>query len=109
MQDAARLSVDILSDEYASRHVLLTGTERLLIREVMAMIAEIAPDRPEINIKPSTSELHYSMSPYSFQPRLGQKLTARNFVDLGQGILDCFEEAHEQAGYVDYKNQPIMP
>ena len=107
VEDAARLSVDILDDEFDGKRVLLTGTERLHVREIMEMIAEIAPDRPEINIKPPPSGLHYAVSPYSFQPRLGQKLTVKNFVDIGQGILDCFEEAHEQTKDKRHHNKVV--
>lgn len=95
VEDAAKLSVDILGDKYANRHVLLTGKERLHVSEVMTMIAEMAPQRPKIVVNESNSELHYSITPYNFQPRLGHKLTAEDFVDMGQGILDCFAEAFE--------------
>lgn len=95
VRDAARLTVDTLAASYAQRNVLLTGSERLPVREVMQMIAEIAPKRPEIRIKDTGSDLHYSISPYNYQPRLGHKLISTDYVDLGQGILDCFEEFYE--------------
>jgi UDP-glucose 4-epimerase len=47
--DAAQLSVKILGPEYAGRHLVLTGVERMRVRDVMQMIAEILPD--EVNLE----------------------------------------------------------
>ncbi len=43
VEDAARMSVQILAPEFANRHMILTGQERLRIKEVMTMISEILP------------------------------------------------------------------
>ena len=94
--DAARLSVQILSSEFINRHVVLTGHERFHIHEIMKMISEMLPNKDiEIRFFPGSSKAHYSLTPYTFQPKIGHKLTSNEFVDLGQGILDCLTEVHE--------------
>lgn len=90
--DAARLSVKILKRKYANRHLVLTGTERLRVRDVMQMIAEILPTEVKLEFSSGNPISHYSMTPYAYQPNIGHKLVGTDFVDLGQGLLECIGE-----------------
>ena len=38
---------------------------------------------------------HYTLTPYTFHPKIGKKLLSRSYLDMGQGLLDCLEEIHE--------------
>lgn len=96
VSDAALLSVKALEPEFANRHLILTGTERMRVCDVMQIIAEMLPNSIELKYRDGDPESHYVMTPYGFHPRLGHKLTANDFVDLGQGLLDCLSEAHTE-------------
>jgi len=87
--DAARLSVQILAKNYANRHLVLTGTERMRVRDVMQMIAEILPADIKLEFASGNPVSHYTMTPYAYQPNIGHKLVGTDFVDLGQGLLEC--------------------
>ncbi len=87
--DAARLSVQILAPNYANRHLVLTGTERMRVRDVMQMIAEILPADVKLEFASGNPISHYTMTPYAYQPNIGHKLVGTDFVDLGQGLLEC--------------------
>jgi UDP-glucose 4-epimerase len=93
--DAARLSVEILGKEYENRHMILTGQERMAVKNLMTMIAEMIPGGAEIDFSETPAYAHYVMTPYAFNPRLGHKLIANDHVDLGQGLLDCLAELYE--------------
>ncbi len=95
VEDAARMSVQILAPEYANRHLILTGQERLRIKDVMTMISEIMPWSVQLNFDEANAVHHYEMTPYAFQPRIGRKLVLNEHVDLGQGLLDCLREIHK--------------
>jgi len=95
VEDAARMSVQILASEYANRHLILTGQERLRIKDVMTMISEIMPWPVQLNYDDANIVHHYEMTPYAFQPRIGRKLVLNEHVDLGQGLLDCLREIHK--------------
>ncbi|WP_036573096.1 NAD-dependent epimerase/dehydratase family protein [Nitrosomonas cryotolerans] len=97
VEDAARMSVQILSPEYANRHLILTGQERLRIRDVMTMISEIMPWPVELNFDEANTVHHYEITPYAFQPRIGRKLVLNEHVDLGQGLLDCIRDIHKNS------------
>lgn len=90
--DAARLSMQILEQKYANRHLVLTGTERMQVRDVMRMIAEILPADIKLEFTSQNPISHYAMTPYAYQPNIGHKLVSTDFVDLGQGLLECIGE-----------------
>jgi UDP-glucose 4-epimerase len=94
--DAARLSVQVLEPAYANRHLVLTGHERMAVKNLMRMISEMLPERVKITYGGKRDEGHYVMTPYAFHPKVGHKLVASDYVDLGQGLLDCMAEIHEQ-------------
>ena len=90
--DAARLSVQILEQKYANRHLVLTGTERMRVRDVMQMISEILPREVQLEFASGNPISHYTMTPYAYQPNIGHKLVGTDFVDLGQGLLQCISD-----------------
>ena len=94
VEDAARMSVQVLAPEFANRHLILTGQERLRIKEVMTMISEIMPWQVELHFDEANAVHHYEITPYAFQPRVGRKLVLNEHVDLGQGLLDCLRDIH---------------
>lgn len=93
--DAARLSVDVIeSDDFANQHLVLTGVERLKQKDVLRMIQDIMDGQVEISFGNKSIEGHYEVTPYSFQPNRGRKLTANPYIDLGQGLVDCLQSIH---------------
>ncbi len=94
VRDAARLSVKALGPEYANKHYVLTGQERFCIAEAAEMIKEMLPGPIDIDFADSEPEGHYKLTPYAFSPRIGHKLVPNDFVDFGQGLLDCIHEQY---------------
>lgn len=97
--DAARASVEALAENFANQHYVITGHQQLRVRDVMAMISEMLPER-NVSLRFDNAEIeaHYSITPYTYKPRLGKKLVVNPFVDMGQGILDCIHEIDELNG-----------
>ncbi|MHC9543667.1 MAG: NAD-dependent epimerase/dehydratase family protein [Vulcanimicrobiota bacterium] len=94
--DAARSSVDILSDEYLNKYVIITGDKQLKIKDLLTMIKEILNNKIDIEYIPTTSNLHYEITPYSFAPRIARKIMRNSYLDLGQGMLDCIQEIYKE-------------
>lgn len=97
VMDAARLSVSILTEEYENRCLMVTGQARMKVRDLMRMISEMMPQKPEITFGDKSLAAHYVMSPYNYSPKLAHKLTGSGHIDLGQGLLDCIADLYEQA------------
>lgn len=93
--DAARLSVRVLSEEFANRHMILTGQERMAVKNLMNMIAEMLPGEVALEYNENPAFGHYVITPYAFHPKIGHKLVANDYVDMGQGILDCLADIYE--------------
>ena len=56
------------------------------------MIKEIFGSKIEVIWKDATNGAHYEMTPYSYTPRTGLKLSPNLYTDLGQGLIECVEE-----------------
>jgi UDP-glucose 4-epimerase len=95
VEDAARYSVDILSEEYKNQCVVLTGHHPIKIKDLLLMIKEILDNKVEIEYLPTRQTYHYEITPYSFMPKMARKLTSNYYIDLGQGILDCLDYIHK--------------
>ena len=97
VRDAARLSVAILADEYRNKQVTITGHHPMRLKDMLYTIREILSNRIEISFKASESDTpHYNITPYSFVPKTGRKLVTHEYVDMGQGLLECISELYDQ-------------
>jgi UDP-glucose 4-epimerase len=96
VNDAARLSVDILDDQYKNRSFLLTGNEQLKIKDILGMVREIFKGKVEINYLPAKVNSHYTITPYVFNPQMATKLKSNEHIDIGQGLLGILTELHKE-------------
>lgn len=94
--DAARCSVDILSDEFINESVMLTGTQSTKIKDLLSMIKEMFRGKINIEYKPIKEEGHYEITPYAFRPRVAKKFVSNYYYDLGQGILDVIYDVYSK-------------
>lgn len=96
VKDAAKLSVDILSDEYINIPITITGNQPMRIKDILIMIREILKNNIDVQYIPSESrEHHYTITPYIFNPRSAKKLVSDKYHDLGQGILECIKDEYD--------------
>ena len=104
VSDVARASVEILKPTFRNEYVVLTGHHPMRVKDLMEMIREIV--NPEIridfravdtNLAKEGRSAHYTITPYSFRPRIAKKLVSQHYIDMGQGLIDCLQEIHEQA------------
>ena len=94
--DAARLSVDILKEDYKNRCVIITGNEQMKIKDLLTMVKEILKGEVEISFLPATTTEHYEITPYVFKPQVATKIRGQEHVDMGQGILNILGEIHKK-------------
>ena len=97
--DVARASVQILEPEFQNQHVILTGHQAMRVKDLAAMIREIVGSDVQVEFQAVDPDLeregrspHYTITPYSFRPKIAKKLVAHHYVDMGQGIIDLLEE-----------------
>lgn len=96
VKDAAKLSVEILSKEFENRNVTITGNQPIKIKDLHTMVKEILGNKIELEYLPDVSNSHYEITPYSYNPKVAQKLVSTQFHDIGQGILECLTEVDKE-------------
>ncbi|HBY55638.1 MAG TPA: NAD-dependent epimerase [Coxiellaceae bacterium] len=99
VHDAARMSVDLLSDDYKNTHVILTGYQHISRGELYGIINEMLGGNIKIEIlnpEADRSRGHYKLTPYVFRPQVSKKLVSSKYVEFGQGILNCMEDIYEK-------------
>lgn len=106
--DAAKGSVDILSEEFAGQHVILTGQQQMKIKDIFMMIKEMLDNKVNIDFLPAGKNHHYEITPYSFAPRIGKRLANRTYLDLGQGILDVIHALYNEGNSLPVQNEIIV-
>ncbi len=94
--DAAKGSVEILSDEFVNQHVIITGNHQMKVKDLLFMINEMLDNKIKIEYKPPTFNYHYEITPYAFRPKLAKRLVSKTYVDLGQGILKCIQDIFKE-------------
>lgn len=104
VEDAARCSVDILSNDFENEYVILTGYQQLKIKDLMLMIREMLGNRIELEFLPSKSNVHYEITPYSFNPRIAKKLVSKHYLDMGQGLLQCLKNIYKEEHHYEELN-----
>ena len=95
-RDVAHLSTKVLSEEYRNQYVIITGYHSMCFKDMLSMIREMLGNRIEIDFSGAIDEAHYNITPYSFVPKIGQKLVSSHYVDMGQGLLECINEIYAQ-------------
>ena len=97
VNDAARLSLQAVNDDYNGQILMLTGKKSIKYIDLMKMIKEIIGKDIKINLHPNESDTHYRLSPYSFNPKIARKLTINPHIDLGQGLLNLISDIYSQS------------
>jgi UDP-glucose 4-epimerase len=97
VEDAARLSVDILNEAHKNHAITVTGQQVISLKDLIEMIHEIAGVEFNIAFSDTPPEAdHYAMTPYRYTPKRAKKIVPAEFIDFGQGVLDIVEEVHHE-------------
>ena len=87
--------MNILGDKHKNQHIIITGHHQMKARDFLYTIKEILDNKVEIEFNKSNQDsAHYTLTPYSFIPKIGYKLTTNRYFDMGQGLLECMNEIH---------------
>jgi UDP-glucose 4-epimerase len=95
--DASILSVSILDDEYINSSITVTGQQILNANELLELIFEILGTKKNVEFDNSGEFEHYIMSPYEYHPQNSKKIVPRQFVDIGEGLLEIIKEINSNS------------
>ena len=107
--DAARLSTDILDEEYKNQHVIITGSQPMKVKDSLAMIKEMFGNKIELEFLPQAILTgHYEITPYNFTPKLAKRIQGKHYVDFGQGILDLIDQIYKEHSSDKKEDDPFI-
>jgi UDP-glucose 4-epimerase len=92
VRDAAKLSAEVIDQQYRNRHIIITGHQAMKFKYLITMMREILNNQIDVEYWPGTNPAHYAVTPYSYIPKIGSKLTSNCYIDMGQGLLECLHE-----------------
>ena len=95
--DAADLSLEILSSDYANKAITITGLQVFNSKELIEMIFEIAGKEPVVRMGDHKNKDHYVKTPYRHRIIHSRKLTPKSFIDIGQGMLEIIDSLSESS------------
>jgi UDP-glucose 4-epimerase len=93
--DAAAATLSVLDGEFENRNIVISGNQPMRVGDLFRMIGEMLGRELSVKYLEDPNSGHYQITPYSFMPKIGRKLTPPLSVDLGQGILRVMEEEHK--------------
>lgn len=92
VKDSADICLKILDEKFACQNLILTGHHRIRVTELLSMISEILDGKVEVIHDPHNFSSHYIQTPYSYIPRVGQRIVADTYCDLGQSLVEILQE-----------------
>lgn len=97
IHDAARETISIAMDKtFENRVALITGPQRMTIRELFDMMEEIIGKKITITYTPPHERCHYIKTPYTFDIEVPIRVNLSSFIDINEGILDCLYEVQKE-------------
>ncbi|NQT49992.1 NAD(P)-dependent oxidoreductase [Candidatus Kuenenbacteria bacterium] len=107
VEDAARCSVEILKDNFANEHIILTGHHPIKSKELIYMIKEVLGNKFPVEFRNEECGGHYLITPYSYSPKIARKYISTHYLDMGQGIMQCIENIHNELGHHELPNTSL--
>jgi len=97
INDASRESVRIALDpEFTNKVTMISGHQKIRIKELFTMIEEIIGKKINIIYKENAKNSHYVMTPYSFESDVPIKINLPTYIDISEGLLDCLKSVDDE-------------
>lgn len=96
VEDAARETVNIaLTNEYKNKTLLITGHQRIRVKDLFDILSEILGKKIKISYSPQKGNLHYKSTPWSFESDVPARINMRDYIDISEGLHLCLRGVHD--------------
>tara|TARA_B100000029_G_scaffold256906_1_gene253690 strand:- start:11884 stop:12771 length:888 start_codon:yes stop_codon:yes gene_type:complete len=96
IEDAAKLSIDILNKDFENKTISITGNHKVKTEDLFIMINSILDNKVDINynkkISTGRSNSHYKVSPHSYIRDNIYSLSTSFNRELGDSLIEILEE-----------------
>ncbi len=101
--DAAKSSIEILSEKYVNQNITLTGQQSMKVFDVLNMLKEILNFNMPIEFKKNKNVGHYIFTPYSDKENISYKHVPSSYIDFGLGLSELVKQIKNEA-FIDEKS-----
>lgn len=91
VHDAAQLSLRVMNQEYYNQAFMITGSQKISIRELFELISEILNSKNDFAFNNVSNQDHYKRTPYSYMPKSSKRLIPEMEIDLAGGIVETLK------------------
>jgi len=91
VNDVSSLCYKILNSKYDNQDLVLTGNYTTRIEDLIKLISEVLGKKLKVKYLTKTDNMHYEITPYSYQINLSKKIHLESSIDLGQGIINLID------------------
>ena len=88
--------MDILKDEFKNQHVIITGKKKIKVYDLLKMLAEILKISKNIKFLNKKYIGHYTVSPFTYLPKIGKKFVFNSTVEFKQGLLELIKNIKKE-------------
>ena len=85
----------MVSTKYKNENYVITGQQAISNADLITMFSEILSKELLVeynNLESDRIGSHYRITPYTYLPKPGKKITPRVSIDMGQGIIQLIED-----------------
>jgi len=90
--DAAESSVEVLSEDFKNKTLILSGQESMKVKDLLEMVGEVIGNSKPIEFLSEEGTGHYIRTPYSYKENLSRTFVPNSHIDLGQGLIHVIKE-----------------
>ena len=87
IKDAAKASADILKEKFKNKYITLTGKKGIKVYDVLKILAKILKISKNIKFLDKKLLGHYTISPFTYKPKIGKKFIFNSNIDFEKGLL----------------------
>ena len=87
IKDAAKASADILKEKFKNKYIILSGKKRIKVYGLLKILAKILKISKNIKFLDKKLLGHYTISPFTYKPKIGKKFIFNSNIDFEKGLL----------------------
>ena len=101
--DVAKASIDILKEEYKNKHIFLSGQQPIKVNDFLKILAKILNVSNDIEFRNEKFTGHYETTPFTYKPKLAEKLILDSYIDFNKGLTELAREIKKNNNEKNYK------
>ena len=92
VSDAAKACADILKNNYKNKHMIIKGAKKIKVSDFLKKLSKLLKIKSKIQFQNKRYTGHYTLTPYTFKPKKGEKFILKSSTSFNDGLLQLVNE-----------------